>query len=87
MLHPVTVKRLLGNKLSTARRPIDVNIQMTDIEKRVMDALLKHKARPDHMHAIAKVCNISEVEASVAVQLLSDRNLIPPSDTIKQMLH
>ncbi|MDB4866715.1 MAG: hypothetical protein JWR03_1048 [Cohnella sp.] len=56
---------------------MSTDMEMSDIEKTVMDAILKGKAPPDDLHAIAKVCRISEVEASVAVQLLSYRKLLP----------
>lgn len=56
---------------------MSMDIEMSVIEKSVMDALLKHKARPDDLNTIAKVCHISVLEASVAVQLLSHRKLLP----------
>jgi hypothetical protein len=54
-----------------------MNMEMSDIEKVVMDALWKHKARPDDPPEIAKVCHITVVEAAVALQLLDHRKLLP----------
>jgi hypothetical protein len=46
-------------------------------EKMVLNAVLKQKANLDDVTSIAKACRLSEVQAGVAVQLLTHKKLFP----------
>lgn len=46
-------------------------------EKMVLNAVLKQKANLDDVQSIARACRLSEVQAGVAVQLLTHKKLFP----------
>ncbi|TJY44269.1 hypothetical protein E5161_02455 [Cohnella pontilimi] len=51
---------------------------LTYSEQMVLDAVKKRKVPVNDVSEIAKVCRLSEMQASVAVQLLTHKKLIPP---------
>jgi hypothetical protein len=60
------------------RKSVADSDTLTYSEQMVLDAVKKHKASAEDVSSIAKVCRLSEMQASVAVQLLTHKKLIPP---------
>jgi hypothetical protein len=49
---------------------------LTYSEQTVLDAVNKRKVHIDDLSKIAKMCRLSEMQAGVALQLLTHKNLI-----------
>jgi hypothetical protein len=50
---------------------------LRSLEKLVFDVITSGKAHPDDIQAVARTCKLSDLQVSVALQLLKHKKLIP----------
>lgn len=65
---------------NTTQSP-DYSESLSISEKMVLNAVLRQKAQIDDVPSIAKVCRLSEIQAGVAVQLLTHKKLFPEQNS------
>jgi hypothetical protein len=61
----------------TKRKMVVSAKQLSSAEKLVYDVLVNQSAKADELSQIAKLCNLTELQVVVAIQLLMHKKILP----------